>query len=663
MTTVERASRLIVVSSIALAAAAHIWLARWQPGLGLAAAIAFVVTFAIARAWFHATLAIVLGAAYIAPALLWLAFGALDYHLLLVWLAAVAGPVMAQFDWRRWHLPPRWLLPLVAWALIIAVSWPIVAAREVDFSVIAARAVTPSNSAFGAPPSVAAAFIVIFALAQMLGILWIDLLWARFSAAGLAAFDRFVIAPLMAGAALSALAGLYQAFGDFNWMNTFYWANERRAGGLAMDPNTLGIGAALWAPLAVVVAWRGIVPVWFAGLASAVLAAGMWVSGSRTALMAFSAGAAGVAIAALSRRGLWQPLFGRVAALGLAALLVLAMAVVPRDSPSTSPLQRIFNRIPRLEAGEIVRFADELWVRFGYGKAATDIIRDHPLTGIGIGAFHVVAPDYIYRERGRLFPGDNAQNWWRHQIAELGIIGALPSLWFSILVLGLLRGRLGDPPDLTAMRGAIAGIGLASLLGVPTQHPASWISFVSVVFWLAAQTPMVAANDAARPSKAAWIGAMSLAAITATGLAISTGDLRVVRRALDSGLPYEYGLSAPEGLSEYGEARQVAREAVWTVPVRHRWLQFTLWPPHADVASNPVVARIDLDGREAIRHTFTNREPVTYALELPDAKFVRLEANVSRATQSGWALQLASTWLREPPPALPPERIIRQRPE
>lgn len=663
MTTVERASRLIVISSIALAAVTHIWLARWQPGLGLAAAVAFVVTFALGRARFDASLAIVLGTAYIAPALLWLAFGAIDFHLLLVWLAALAGPVVAQFDWRRWHLPSRWLLPLVAWALVIAVSWPFVAAREVDFSVIAARAMNPSNSAFGAPPSVAAAFIVIAALAQMLGILWIDLLWARFSGDALAAFERFVIVPLMAGATLSALAGIYQGVVDVNWMNPFLWANERRAGGLAMDANTLGFGAALWAPLAIVVAWRGIVPVWLAGVASAVLAAGMWVSGSRTALLTFSAGAAGLAIAALSRRGLWQPLFGRAVALVLAALVVLAIAVVPRDSTSTSPIQRVFNRVPRLEAGEIVRFVDELWFRFGYGKAATDIIRDHPLTGIGIGAFHVVAPDYLYQETGRQFPGDNAQNWWRHQIAELGAIGALPSLWFSLLVLGLLRGRDGDPPEWTAMRGAIIGVGLASLLGVPTQHPTSWISFVTVAFWLAAQTPMPAASHTARP-RALWIGALSLAAITATGVAISaTGDLRVVRRALDSGLPYEYGISAPEGLSEYGEARQVAREAVWVVPARHRWLQLTLWAAHADVASNPVIARIDFDGREVIRHTFTNREPVTYALEVPDAKFVWLETHVSRAAQSGWALQLASAWFREQPAGLPEERIIRRRPE
>jgi hypothetical protein len=53
-----------------------------------------------------------------------------------------------------------------------------------------------------------------------------------------------------------------------------------------------------------------------------------------------------------------------------------------------------------------------LWVRFEYERAASDIFVDHPIPSgaLGSGAFHVVAPDYMYRATGRMIPADNAQN-------------------------------------------------------------------------------------------------------------------------------------------------------------------------------------------------------------------------------------------------------------
>jgi hypothetical protein len=664
---VERASRLIVVASTALAIVAHAWLTAGQPGLGVASIAAFLAGFALAYFSQTMALAVVAGAAYVAPALLWLAFGRVDYHLLMVWLAAFVGVVLARFDWAAWHLPSRWRFPLVAWALVIAVSWPIVAGREIDFSMVAARTITTTNAAFLAPPGVAAAFVVIIALAQLLGILWIDLLWARFTAAGLATFQRVIIVPVIAGVAMSCLVAIYQAAVDTTWMNQPVWSNVERAGGLTNDANSVGIGAALWAPLVVVLAWQAN-RMWVGLFTFVALAAGMWASGSRTALLAFGAGSLGLAMTTLKQRGLWQPRLGRVMTLVGAALFVLAMAIVPRDFESTNPLQRAFARVPRLEAGELSRFAGELWNRFGYGPAAAEILREHPITGVGIGAFHIVATDYIFLDTGRNVGGDNAQNWWRHQIAELGLLGAVPSLWFSLVVLGLLRGRDDPPPDVTVLRGVIIGVGLASLLGVPTQHPATWVSFLAVVFWLAVRLSTPGGREGKRPP-ALWILAAALALSVAIGIAMSAaGNLRVVQRALRTGLPYAYGLSASDGLSAYGETRRLARDAVWIEPVRHRWLQLTLWPLHSDVGANPVAAQVGLDNRTVVHHTFVDAAPVSYVLEVPAAQFVVLESHASRGALGDWVLQSALSWHREIPAGIPDDRVIRradaaQRPE
>jgi hypothetical protein len=61
-----------------------------------------------------------------------------------------------------------------------------------------------------------------------------------------------------------------------------------------------------------------------------------------------------------------------------------------------------------------------------------------------------------------------------------------------------------------------------------------------------------------------------------------------------------------EGLSQYGDVRRLSGRAVWVTPIPHRWLQLTMWPPHADVETNPVVARLEIDGRR-LSHSFTSR--------------------------------------------------------
>ena len=89
-------------------------------------------------------------------------------------------------------------------------TWPIVAARELDFSLVAAHTYDTTSGAYDAPPRLAAAWISIVALSQLIGILWFDLLWARFASA-VADAERLVIRPLIISACVGALASLYQS--------------------------------------------------------------------------------------------------------------------------------------------------------------------------------------------------------------------------------------------------------------------------------------------------------------------------------------------------------------------------------------------------------------------------------------------------------------------
>ena len=50
------------------------------------------------------------------------------------------------------------------------------------------------------------------------------------------------------------------------------------------------------------------------------------------------------------------------------------------------------------------------------------MVKDHPIEGVGVGMFHTLVHDFGTL-RGYDIPADNAQSWFRHMIAELGLLG------------------------------------------------------------------------------------------------------------------------------------------------------------------------------------------------------------------------------------------------
>lgn len=654
----ERVSRLLVIGSIALAGVTHAWLVDWQPGVRLAAGATFAALFLLARISTRGAVAVVTSTTFVAPALLGAAFGAADYHQIIVWIAGVTGLLAARANLQKWSVPSRWTTPLALWAVVVATTWPIVAAREVDFSVTALQSAYSTNPLLQASPRLAAAFVVILALTQLVGLAWLDFLYGAFRDRD-RDFGRFVATPLIAGAIASAVAGIYQRFIDPSWSNLPIWSNMERAGGLMNDANAFGTGAAFVAPAVIALAWFMRWRPWLPAIAMMTLTAGMWSAGSRTALLVFACGTGALAIALLRERGIWQPGIGRMVSLIGIGMFVLAAALVPRNFESSNPIERAFARIPRLDSAEMTRFATELWVRFGYGRAATQMLLDHPVAGVGVGAFHVLAPDYIFRDTGRIVASDNAQNWWRHQLAELGLVGGAAAMWFSVVVALLCRPRRREADRVaTVLRGSLIGVGLASMLGVPTQSPALSLAFTTVVFWLAVVTPDAArAREASRPSA---IITVIVTLIVAAGLALSARtDLRVPFRALRAGVPYFYGLTPPQEVSAYGELRWMGIRALWVRPSAERWLRLTVTAPSPDVNARPVQFELHVHGRRPVARTIGNNAPVGFFIDASSSATLMMELRASREFLPGRALQIATSWHPVVPQGVPDDQVIR----
>jgi O-antigen ligase len=539
-----------------------------------------------------------------------------------VWMAGLTGSILRMISWSRWGFAPLWSLLLGGWALALALVWPVLVLREAGFDLHALRDMTAINSWAMLPAPQVIAWTLYVVHAQLLGLFWFEWLHGRFTSAP----ERLprIAHALWAGITVASVVAFVQGI-DLGWLNPEFWAGRLRATGAMLDANAYGTAAAIAGPVGFL-ALRGSRR-WMTVGGVLVLAlnwAGVWVSGSRTALMCALFGAAGLAI------GLWRARddsAARKRAIGLFAAAV-AVSLVVLSTAAIGPLQRI-------EDDDLS--PSSLWHRGGYGTIAVRIVGEYPFTGVGAGAFRYLAPDYWRAMEDKQLEPDNAQNWWRHQMAELGILGGvLVLLWSFAIAWQVISARARATqvlPGWTA-RGLLAGIGACSLVGMPTQNPVVLLWFFFLVAWLLAITAPSATVSWATPIwiRRGWIAAVMLAVGYAGGeLALARGSLDVSERARRFGRTHvegAYALEEPPGAPVF---RWTDDESRFILPVRSPSLIVRLWAQHPDVARLPVVVTIDGPCGPVFQQDLHSHQQVSVGIAIPpDVDLVDAVIRVSR---------------------------------
>jgi O-antigen ligase len=281
-------------------------------------------------------------------------------------------------------------------------------------------------------------------------------------AAGAAALNvsRFAVAAVGRGAFVESIWQMLQtvrissAFADVNAAGSYFAMSCLVAAGLLLDR------------------FRGVTPrnrgAWIAGsgwaLVTALLGAALWLTGSRAAV-------ASVVGAALLVGAWLAPRRARVAVLIGGALLVAGLALTPAAAKWLSPKDA-----PGRSLSESTVFRREM------GLAAIRMAVDHPVFGVGEGAFKVESYGYIDPAYRSIVPRENAHNNYLQVLAELGSVGFLVFAWVVLAAAGP-RARRGRPGSADAVvYGSLAGLlafGLTCLAGHPLL-----IFEVSTVFWL-----------------------------------------------------------------------------------------------------------------------------------------------------------------------------------
>jgi hypothetical protein len=226
---------------------------------------------------------------------------------------------------------------------------------------------------------------------------------------------------------------------------------------------------------------------------------------------------------------------------------------------------------------------------------------------------------------------DTAQNWWRHQLTELGVIGALPLfLWSAVIAWTALtaRARAGREFETTVIRGLIIAIGLASFIHVPTQTPLVLLWFFLLLAWFHRLTTERHPMRFTIP----WPAVAAFALAYAGGQAVlARGSLAVTERAARFERSYATGLHGPEPLEGGGTFTWTRGRATFVWPARTRWLVVRVWAHHPDIAANPVGLTLTTRCATLLDERLTSGAPVSVGILLPEGtRTVEAELQVSR---------------------------------
>lgn len=234
---------------------------------------------------------------------------------------------------------------------------------------------------------------------------------------------------------------------------------------------------------------------WLTLTALPVIAVGLWLTGSRTAMLALGLGLLGLSI----REGIQRRTWGRLLAVGVLAGAI-AIGVWVASYPATR----------NVAASTAIGFREFM------SRVAVDMWRSAPVLGVGVGRFWVESARFGGSERPYGIVNENAHNNFLQVLAEEGLVGLI-ALLLVLATLFVATVRTSQSPFKRFLATGIVVFVLTWLGGHPLL-----LAEAGFVFWLLAGVLSGVTNP---PSVSRW---RMLLVLAAAALLI-TGPVRADR--------------------------------------------------------------------------------------------------------------------------------------
>jgi len=284
-----------------------------------------------------------------------------------------------------------------------------------------------------------------------------------------------------------------------------------------------------------------------------------------------------------------------LAGLGVATFLIVGILLMTKGAFSglqnTKTLTRLRNFRPDLEYR-----TTRLW------PMGLSMLKDYPLTGIGIGSFIIEVSNYAKMHHIDIQP-ESSENYFIQVGSELGAGGILLIFWMLYEIIRLLKRRYRESPPLTSQKvflsGAISGLAALGLL-------LQWHTFIGsyeihYLFWLLTGLIVLGVSSGAISQKNAPFvrivkisGAAFLVIFCVLFLWNSLHSLSLESRRQKLGLNAAFGLSVRERTKEGIAFRWTGRYGGQPITMNKKNMELSLLATHPDIQNNPVRVRIYL---------------------------------------------------------------------
>ncbi|OGD27023.1 MAG: hypothetical protein A2Y56_10280 [Candidatus Aminicenantes bacterium RBG_13_63_10] len=233
------------------------------------------------------------------------------------------------------------------------------------------------------------------------------------------------------------------------------------------------------------------------------------------------------------------------------------------------------------------------------------MVRDYPLTGVGLGSFIIELPNYGQRLRLPLFKDytDSAENHYLHVAAETGLLGLALYLWLFIAIVKRMSSRWmgfsGRDPSRFVFLGAASGLAGFFVNFLFHSYMASYEVYFG--FWILAamiyafpQPSGFPRSEERKRSPRPVIVAAALAVLAfgAVHLWNSAHSLSISSRTREFGWPQDFGLYAEEKDEAGFSFRWTRRTAGLAVAGLGQEVVLPVLASHPDLERKPVTLKV-----------------------------------------------------------------------